>query len=331
MLQVPINRNGWNVPSTSTSLSDHALPPLEESSSPFRSDLMAMARLLLALASASALEATQPAAQGTAAAATQYHGVELFNSDSTTLEQVLGVFEKLGASREKVMPLIEKIDSQGKAVVVAGSKESCDSAADLFHAIGMKTEVRLLTKEDLAAPSEYDGSDVLLASAEELNELIGTGQGFMINFFAPWCGHCKTMAPAYKEAATALKPSGVRLVAMDGQAYPTIARQLGVSGYPSVKWLQMQGESLIVAEYQGGRDAASFVRFAEAAAKEGALQPKAAAAEAEEGGAAPAKAEGGAAGSKLAQSKLAASAAKGEGETKVEGVQKAAMPAEASA
>ena len=51
------------------------------------------------------------AQQASAAAKPQYHVVELHNSDTVTLEQVLGAFAKLGATKEKVMPLIEDSES----------------------------------------------------------------------------------------------------------------------------------------------------------------------------------------------------------------------------
>lgn len=340
--------------------------------------LSVLKQLLIALALPSAMAMEAAAQQATQQAATaaagraQYHVVELFNSDTTTLEQVLSAFAKLGASKEKVMPLIEDIDKNGKAVVVAGTKESCEEAAEYFHEIGMKTEVRLLTKDDIpkreAQPSEYDDSDVVVADADKLNEMLESGDGLLINFYAPWCGHCKTLVPDYKEAATTLRETGVRLVAMDGQAHPGIARQLGVRGYPALKWLKLEGDSLVMADYQGGRDAASIVRFAQAASKAGALRSKlpqgstteagtaqagstAAATSTEkveqstttpapadgETNAAVAKPEDGATKSKLGNSKLAGSKvasaddSAGEAEAKPLGVQKAKMPAEAEA
>lgn len=166
---------------------------------------LAFALPAAALDAAAQSGAKGPAAQGAAAARPQYYVVELYNSDTTTLEQVLGVFEKLGATEEKAMPAIEKIDQKGKAVVVVGSQESCNQAAEEFHQIGMKTEVRLLTKEDMTGPTDYDDSDVILAGAEELNQVIDSGEGFLINFFSPTCAPCKRLAPEYKEVATALK------------------------------------------------------------------------------------------------------------------------------
>ena len=41
------------------------------------------------------------------------------------------------------------VDSVGSAVVVAGSKESCDQAAELFNKIGMKTEVRQVNTDEV--------------------------------------------------------------------------------------------------------------------------------------------------------------------------------------
>ena len=152
------------------------------------------------------------------------------------------------------------------------------------------------------------------------------------------------MIPALKEAATKLKESGVQVVAVDCQRSPAVAKQLGIQGYPSLKWLKLEDGTLVVADYQGGRDAESFVRFGIAAAKQGSLRSKLGASQpapAEEGGAK--QAEGGAAGgsklgasklggSKLGGSKLAASGAAGDGKEAAGGaVKKAKMPAEAEA
>ena len=128
--------------------------------------------LILALLLPVAAVLAEPAAQAAttaSAARAQYHVVEVQNSESTTVEALLAVLDKLGADKEKAMPIIEKIDKIGKAVVVLGTKENCDEAAELFHEIGMVTEVRQLKASDL--PSPYDDSDVVSAGTAELNEV----------------------------------------------------------------------------------------------------------------------------------------------------------------
>ena len=298
--------------------------------------------LHVASTQAAAAPAAAAAAQQAAAAEQQqqYHVVEVQDSESTSAEALLSVLtEKLGATEEKVQPLIEKLEKHGKAVMVAGSQESCKKAAALFVDIGMKAEVRPLTATDL--PSEYDDSDVVAAGAEALQSVLESGKGALVAFHAPWCGHCKAMVPALKEAATALKADGIPVLAIDGQSSPHLAQQLGVRAYPTVTWLQLvpgekEGEKALgTAAYNGARDAQSLMRFAKAASAAtgiGSKLPKgdekpAAEAAGEEPKAA-SKLEGSkVGGSKIGGSKVGVSQEGGA----PAGIQKAKLPAEANA
>jgi thiol-disulfide isomerase/thioredoxin len=244
--------------------------------------------LLAVLSPAFAIAGVEPAQQAAAATAAQqqaaaaagqgYHVVMLHDSDTTKATDLMDVLtKKLGATEEKAQTMIERVGQKGKAVVVAGSKDSCDEAAQLFEAIGMKTEVRPLSAEDM--PSVYDDSDVIVAGAAGLTALIESEDaGFLVVFYAPWCGPCKQIVPAVKEAATELKADGIKVAAVDGQMNGQVAQQLGVRAFPAIKWLKREEQNgekvLAVADYEGGRDSGSFVRFCKAAHKAGALRSK---------------------------------------------------------
>lgn len=94
----------------------------------------------------------------------------------------------------------------------------------------------------------------------ETYESATAGKTVFLKFFAPWCGHCKKMKPAWDGLMEEYKDSSSILVAdVDCTAGgKPLCDENGVKGFPTVKY----GDPTALEAYEGGRDEASLKEFA---------------------------------------------------------------------
>ncbi|KAH9786672.1 protein disulfide-isomerase like 2-1 [Citrus sinensis] len=183
-------------------------------------------------------------------------------------------YEKLGASFKKA-----------KSVLIG--KVDCDEHKSLCSKYGVQgyPTIQWFPKGSLE-PKKYEGprstealaeyvnneggtnvkiaavpSNVVVLTADNFDEIVlDKSKDVLVEFYAPWCGHCKNLAPTYEKVAAAFALEDDVVVAnLDADKYKDLAEKYGVSGFPTLKFFpkgNKDGE-----EYGGGRDLEDFVSF----------------------------------------------------------------------
>lgn len=183
-------------------------------------------------------------------------------------------YEKLGASFKKA-----------KSVVIG--KVDCDEHKSLCSKYGVSgyPTIQWFSKGSLE-PKKYEGprtaealvefvnteggtnvkiatvpSNVVVLTTDNFDEVVlDETKDVLVEFYAPWCGHCKNLAPTYEKVATVFKSEEDVVIAnLDADKYKDLAEKYGISGFPTLKFFPKGNKA--GEEYEGGRDLDDFVIF----------------------------------------------------------------------
>jgi thioredoxin 2 len=103
----------------------------------------------------------------------------------------------------------------------------------------------------------FDGAPVVLTAAS-FDQHVGRSElPIVVDFWAPWCGPCRAMAPAFAQAARQLEPY-FRLAKVNSEEEQAIATRFAIRSIPTLLMFKGGRE---VARQSGARDAAGIVRW----------------------------------------------------------------------
>lgn len=108
---------------------------------------------------------------------------------------------------------------------------------------------------------KLDGNLVFDLTEQNFQDALDNSQSILVEFYAPWCGHCQRLAPEYEMAARMLdqKGSKIALAKVDATKEKNLAAKYGIRGYPTL-FLFENGEKKA---YTGGRTAETIVQWLE--------------------------------------------------------------------
>jgi protein disulfide-isomerase A6 len=105
-------------------------------------------------------------------------------------------------------------------------------------------------------------SNVVELTPANFDSVVDGSKHVFVEFFAPWCGHCKSLAPVWEELADAYaKEGGVVIAKVDADANRDLGTRFGVTGFPTIKFFPKGGDASKPKDFSGGRDLDSLVQY----------------------------------------------------------------------
>jgi len=100
--------------------------------------------------------------------------------------------------------------------------------------------------------------NVKVGVGKNFEELVtNSGRDALVEFYAPWCGHCKKLTPVYEELGDLMAGEDVDIVKVDATAND-VPSSFNVRGFPTIYWKPAKGKPV---SYEGGRDVQDFVKY----------------------------------------------------------------------
>merc|ERR1711920_32933 len=169
-------------------------------------------------------------------------------------------------------------DYQGQRDAPSIAKHGMKQAKALVKARldGKKTDSKDKTKsnkKDKKDKSKFDDASkkkgkkgnkpvVKLTDSNFKSEVYGSDELWMVEFYAPWCGHCKQLEPEWHAAGASLMGSGVKFGAVDATSEKQLASEFGIQGFPTIKVFKPNSARANDAyDYRLGRDRDSLIQF----------------------------------------------------------------------
>ncbi|VDM95031.1 unnamed protein product [Thelazia callipaeda] len=170
-------------------------------------------------------------------------------------------YESLGApySVQGFPTIIIFGENKKQFTTYQGSRTARDMTNSLMDELKKSLDKKLGGSGRKEGGSSKDVIELTDANFEKL--VLYSEDIWLVEFFAPWCGHCKALKPEWEKAATELAGK-VKLGALDATVNQKMASLFDIKGYPTIKYFAPGSSVKDAVDYSGGRTSDDLVNFA---------------------------------------------------------------------
>eukprot|EP00241_Pyramimonas_parkeae_P009931 CAMPEP_0114225032 /NCGR_PEP_ID=MMETSP0058-20121206/438_1 /TAXON_ID=36894 /ORGANISM="Pyramimonas parkeae, CCMP726" /LENGTH=135 /DNA_ID=CAMNT_0001335575 /DNA_START=164 /DNA_END=571 /DNA_ORIENTATION=- len=111
-----------------------------------------------------------------------------------------------------------------------------------------------------AHPATVEAKGVVALDDAGYAAAMSDGKTYFIKFYAPWCGHCKRLAPTWDQLGDKITNDKTVIAKVDCTVSKDVCQKAGVTGYPTLKVFKGGKESNT---YKGGRELDALTSFAQ--------------------------------------------------------------------
>merc|ERR1719472_157529 len=116
-------------------------------------------------------------------------------------------------------------------------------------------------KSEEPTPEDTTGGVTVLRGKTFADIVMNNTKDVLVEFYAPWCGHCKNLEPIYNELGAKFKDDAEVVIAkMDATANEIDVPGVEVQGFPTLYFFPGNNKST-PKKYEGGRDLEGFMKY----------------------------------------------------------------------
>lgn len=193
--------------------------------------------------------------------AKQYRDDILFVTISSDEEDHARIFEFFGMSKNEVPTIrLIKLEEDMAKYKPESNDLSTENIKDFLQKfMDGKLKQHLLSQE---LPEDWDKTPVKVLVATNFDDVVmDKSKDVLVEFYAPWCGHCKQLAPIFDELGEKFKDNESFVIAkIDSTANEL--EHTKISSFPTIK-LYRKGDNKVV-DYNLDRTLENLAKFLEA-------------------------------------------------------------------